>query len=153
MRRRSLFEEFFGRDFDDFFDSQFSSRPHRLMLSSPSGNLPTERDFYRSALADVWEEGNKVMARIEVPGVKKEDINLNINDDLIEIKAEKKSEKEDKGKDFYRFERSYAGFYRTIPLSQKIDANKAEATYKDGVLEISAPKLAGTNSTKRIEIK
>jgi len=60
---------------------------------------------------------------------------------------------ENKGRDFYRFERSYAGFYRRIPLTHKIYANKAKAAYKDGVLEISAPKITGTGSPKKIEVK
>jgi HSP20 family protein len=70
------------------------------------------------------------------------------------INGEKKMEKEDKGENYYRMERSYGSFQRVIPLSTEIEANKVEAKFKNGVLQITLPKLhPGEAVRKKIQIK
>ena len=63
---------------------------------------------FRKPLTDIWETENEVVASIEIPGVDKKDIDINLTEDKLEIKVEKKHEKEDKKKGMYRLERSYA---------------------------------------------
>ena len=91
-----------------------------------------------------------------MPGVDKKDIKVNVTKDSIEIKAEKKKEvkEEDKKKGMFRHERSFAGFYRSFALPNNVDADKANAEYKDGVLKITVPKLKIEEKKKKLlEIK
>lgn len=69
------------------------------------------------------------------------------------IKGEKKSEQEEKKKDFYLHERSYGSFVRTIPLPVGVQADKAEADFKKGVLTVSLPKAPGAARSKKIQVK
>ncbi len=103
---------------------------------------------YRKARADFEETDNEFILEIELPGVEKEDIELNIMDSGIEIRAEKKQEKEreDKEKGEYIFSKSYAGFARYIDLPEEADLEKIDAEYKNGILEIRVPK-------KKIKVK
>jgi HSP20 family protein len=75
-------------------------------------------------------------------------------DSSLTVKGEKKEEKEGKGKDYYHMERSYGSFQRVIPLPEGIDAKKAEAKFKKGILSITLPKTEQANAKmKKIEIK
>lgn len=104
--------------------------------------------------SDIEETDNEVIATIDLPGVDKKDILLTVRDDLIEVKAEKKQEMEIKKKNLYRHERSHSGFYRTLPLPAKVDAENAEAEYKDGVLKVKIAKKEKIKlKGKKIEIK
>ena len=89
---------------------------------------------------------------IEIPGVPKENIKLNVKDNELEIRAESRKEKKEVKKDSRVFERTYAGFYRLIPLPAEVDASKTNATYNHGVLEVKMPK-AQHEKRKGIEIK
>ena len=125
----------------------------RKLLGGPrrGGLLPAK--YFRTPLCDVKESDDKVMAAFELPGIDKKDIELNITDDRIEVRAEKKEEQEIKGKDEYRYFASTGSFYRNIPLPAEVDADKATAVFKNGVLKIEAPKKDGSKKKKRIEIK
>ena len=82
------------------------------------------------------------------------DIDISLSDGVLTIKGEKKEEKEDKGKDYYRMERSYGSFVRTIPLPVEVDTDKVEAKFKKGVLSIALPKTAkAVAETKKISVK
>lgn len=113
--------------------------------------VATGKSFLRP-LGDVWEDEKNVYASVELPGLKKEDIDINITDEGIEVKAEKKAEKEEKDKNYYRIERNYAGFYKFISLPENIDAEKAEASYNNGILKVSLPKTEKTESKKKIKV-
>ena len=89
---------------------------------------------------DLLEEEDHFLLKAEVPGVKKEDLDISVNDDSITLKGEVKEEKEEKGKRFYRSERAYGSFARTIPLPSEIKPGEVEATLKDGILELRLPK-------------
>jgi HSP20 family protein len=99
---------------------------------------------------DLYEEKGEIVAKTELPGVAKEDIQVNISDHLLTIKGEKKREEETKEKNFYRSERSYGSFSRSIELPTEVQAEKARATFKNGVLELHLPK---TEEAKKKEIK
>ena len=106
----------------------------------------------RNPLTDLQETDKEVIAKIEIPGVDKKDIQLNITENRIEVKAEKKHEAKVEKKGFYREERSYSGFYRTIPLPFGVTPEKAKVRYQDGVLKIKIPKTENKNKSK-IEIE
>jgi HSP20 family protein len=89
-----------------------------------------------------------------LPGVEPWDIDISLTKDALTIKGEKKQEKEDKGKDSYRMERSYGSFTLTIPLPAEIDTDKAKAEFKKGVLTISLPEtVKAIKETKKIPVK
>jgi len=103
--------------------------------------------------ADVSENDGAYTVRAEIPGVKKEDINISIDGDQVAISAEVKNEKDVKeGERVLRSERYYGKVYRAFQLGQTVDENAASAKYADGVLELTLPKKAAT-SAKRIEIR
>lgn len=94
----------------------------------------------QEAACDVIDEGNQFKVRMNVPGVTKKDVNLNVTDNSVEISAEHKEESEEKKNNFLRKERSQVSYYRTLPLPDKVVSGKAKAKLTDGVLEIILPK-------------
>ncbi len=129
------------------------------------GSLQREMDrlfedfFRRSGLparwgpaVDVVETSDNVIVRAELPGMDPKDVDISISGDTLTIKGEKREEKEDKGKSFYRVERSYGSFCRTISLPAGVEADKAKADYNNGVLEVTLPKSEKVKA-KRIPIK
>lgn len=89
---------------------------------------------------DVFEEGNRYHVHVDLPGMKRDDIAITLEGGTLTITGEKKRENETNEEDYYRAERSYGKFSRSLTLPASVDANKIEATYKDGVLEVLIPK-------------
>lgn len=89
---------------------------------------------------DVKDLKDKIEVKIDLPGLARNDFEVSIQDGNLVIKGEKKEEKETKEKDFYRKERSYGSFYRSIELPCGVDESKIAATYKNGVLQLILPK-------------
>ena len=102
---------------------------------------------------EVGENEQAYILRAEIPGVKKEDINISIDGDQVAVTAEVKNEKEAKdGERLLRSERYYGKLYRAFSLGQPVDENAASAKYADGILELTLPKRAATQA-KRIAIQ
>lgn len=101
---------------------------------------------------DVFERGGNVVVKADIPGMQSKDIDITLNEDGLTISGERSEEKEVKEKDFYRSERSYGRFMRQLPIPSGADGSKAQATFKDGVLEITFPLKEGAKQQK-IEIK
>lgn len=99
---------------------------------------------------DVFEDADKVTVKAELPGMGKDDVEVNVSDGVITISGEKKKEEKVEKKDYYRLERSYGSFSRTVRLPSEIQSDKAEARFKDGVLEVTLPK---TEQAKKKEVK
>jgi len=107
-----------------------------------------------SPKVDVTENDKEIKISAELPGMDEKDIDVSLQNDMLTIKGEKKEEKEDKGKDYYRMERSYGSFSRTIPLPVDVETDKVEAKFKKGVLSITLPKTAkAVAETKKIAVK
>jgi len=103
---------------------------------------------------DVRENDKKVNINVELPGMDEKDVEVLLTDNSLTLKGEKKEDKEDKGKDYYHMERSYGSFQRVIPLPEGIDAKKAEAKFKKGILSITLAKTEQTKAkAQKIEIK
>ena len=103
---------------------------------------------------DVKESNKELKVTAELPGMDEKDIEVSLNRDSLTIKGEKREEKEDKGKDFYRMERSYGSFSRTIPLPAEIETDKVKAEFKKGVLTVTMPKTAkAIKETRKIPVK
>jgi len=84
--------------------------------------------------------------RVEVPGIEKKDCRITIEGNLLYVSGEKRYERESHGSTCHVMERAYGSFQRTIPLPRNVDADNAEASYRNGVLSIRLPKLDGENS-------
>jgi HSP20 family protein len=115
-----VFGEFFGR--------------------TPSSMASTEGLW--SPKVDIHESKDGIRLTAELPGVNQEDIHVSIEGDSLTLHGERKNQTEVKEDQYYRIERSYGKFLRTILLPSVVDASQVKATYRDGVLEIQLPKKA-----------
>ncbi len=123
--------------FDDFFAP--SIWEERIPISSPS--------------VDLWEEKENVFVKMALPGIKKEDIKITVEEDRVSISGQTKKEEEEKEKEKKYYYRSMeSSFEQSFNLPTKVDTNKVEAEFKDGVLEIKLPKVDAVKP-KEIEIK
>jgi HSP20 family protein len=114
----------------------------------------TDEDVIKTATPsiDLQEIDNKILVTADVPGIKKGDITVNLHADTLEITAEKKKEKEEKGEGYLRRERSYTKFYRRIALPGNVNPDKIDAELKDGVLTVEMEKMA-LPDVKKIDVK
>ncbi|GAB4418561.1 MAG: Hsp20/alpha crystallin family protein [Thermodesulfovibrionales bacterium] len=131
-RALSPFEEI-ERRIEDFFKRPFSlfgppwwPRMPEIEVVSPS--------------VDIFEEGDDIVVKAELPGIKKENIEVKLTDDTITISGEKKKEEKVEKKGYYRLERSYGSFHRSFSLPTEVQTDKARAQFKDGILEVRIPK-------------
>jgi HSP20 family protein len=107
-----------------------------------------------SPSVDVQESAKDIKVTAELPGVDDKDVEVSLSKDSMTIRGEKQEEKEDRGKDFYRMERSFGSFSRTIPLPAEVDTDKAKAEFKKGVLTVTLPKTSrAIKETKNISVK
>jgi HSP20 family protein len=105
-----------------------------------------------SPLVDIAEDDKEYLIKAELPEVKKEDVKLNIHDNVLSISGERKYEKEEKGKKYHRVERAYGSFIRSFSLPDDADASKVAAEYKDGMLKVHLPKSEKAKA-RSIEVK
>lgn len=105
-----------------------------------------------SPLVDISEDEKEYLVKAELPEVKKEDVKLTVQDNVLSITGERKYEKEEKGKKYHRVERSYGSFMRSFTLPEDADGSKVSAEYKDGVLKVHLPKSEKAKP-KSIEVK
>jgi len=89
---------------------------------------------------DISETESAYLIKGEIPGVKKEDVKISIQDGMLTIQGERKQEREDKDKKYHRIERSYGSFHRSFSLPQTVDRDKIKAGYKNGVLTVTLAK-------------
>jgi HSP20 family protein len=101
---------------------------------------------------DVSETDNDIEVTAELPGLEEKDIQVNFADNVLTIRGEKKSEREEKEKDYHLVERSYGSFTRTVQLPDGINADAIKAEMSKGVLKVTVPKPAPAQ-TRKIEIK
>ncbi len=123
------------REFDKLLEDVFPAVEREQILAPP---------------VDVYETDSEVVVKAELPGVKKEDIDVTIKENAVHLKAERKEEKEEKTENVHRIERFYGTIERIIPLPTEVKPEEAKAEYKDGVLEIRIPK---TKVSKEAKVK
>jgi len=141
------------RDMDRIFDNFFSGFG---LAPSRQGGLfagPLTSGFLKPTL-DIGADDKEYTISIEVPGVDRQDVKIEIANGTLIIKGEKKQEKEEKEKNFYRMERSYGSFQRMLSLPADADQEQIKATFKNGVLTVTMPRKALPQPEgKRIEIR
>jgi len=101
---------------------------------------------------DVYEDRDKFSVKVELPGMKREDIDISLDGNTLSVAGELKEEEEHKEAELYRAERFFGRFQRSITLPQPVDPNRITATYQDGVLSITLPK-SEESKRKQIEVK
>jgi HSP20 family protein len=137
------FQRQMNRLFDDFFgDFPIAARPGEMGIAS-AGFTPR---------VDVSETDKEIRVSAELPGMDEKDVTVELNDDAVTIRGERKEEKEEKGKNWYAREQTYGVFHRTVPLPSTADTPKAGAKFRKGVLTITIPKRAEAQ-TRRKTIK
>jgi HSP20 family protein len=134
---------------------QMTSELDRAFEGWPSFRWPA----FRSRLAvedaawfpeiDVLEKDNRLITKVDLPGLKKEDVKVEVNDGHLAISGERKRETEEKKDRFYRCEREYSSFYRAVPLPDGVKLEDVTATFADGVLEVSVPLPAKAETKVR----
>ncbi|HID96194.1 MAG TPA: Hsp20/alpha crystallin family protein [Candidatus Latescibacteria bacterium] len=105
-----------------------------------------------SPRVDVSETDDEIIVSAELPGIDREDIKVNVEDNVLTFSGEKKQEKETKKRNYHRIERSYGSFHRSFTLPTKIESDRVKATFKDGVLTIHLPK-ADEAKTRQIPVE
>ena len=141
-----------SEEMDRMFDRAFGN--FALGSRSRFGEMPSTGVDYWSPRIEAFQKDNQFIVRAELPGLKKDDVRVNVSDDSITIEGERKQEFEDDRNGVFHTERSYGSFYRQIPLPEGAIGDKAEATFKDGVLEVKldAPPREVTRG-RSIDIK
>lgn len=127
--------------FDDFFNSRFGDLPMTTELNNfnPEVNIKESKD--------------SIVIEAELAGLKRDEIDIEFRGDHLVLRGDKKSFEEDSKDDYYHMERRYGSFYRAIPLDEKVDDTKCDASFKDGLLTITLPKKEGGQKSKKINIQ
>lgn len=147
MRR---FSEEMDRLFEDF---GFGSRG--MMPSFERRPISAFGEMGRSLWSpqiETFEREGQLVIRADLPGMSKDDVNVELTDEGIMLSGERRNENEERREGFYRSERSYGSFYRQIPLPEGVNAEDAQASFRDGVLEITIPAPQLQSRRRRLEI-
>lgn len=147
MRRMTQeMDRAFERMFDEFGFGRGLGLSRSPLGGAEAGALWTPR-------IEAFQKEDKFIVRTELPGLKKEDVEVNVTEEAITIQGQRQEEHERKQEGFYHSERSYGSFYRTIPLPEGVISDSAKASFKDGVLEIQlqAPP-SEVSRGRRVEI-
>jgi HSP20 family protein len=131
------------RMMDDFFG-------RRMRPWWPERWLGAEREEITAPAVDVYEEKDEIVVKAELPGMDKSDIEVNLSDSQLTLKGEKKKEEKIEKENYFRSERSYGAFVRSVGLPTDVQADKVKASFKNGILEVRLPK---TEEAKAKEIK
>ena len=103
---------------------------------------------------DVFERDNRLVTKVDLPGMKKEDVKQEVTDGHLAISGERKSETEENKENIYRSERSYGSFYRAVPLPDGVKLEDVKATFAGGVLEVSVPLPSkGPAKVRNVEVQ
>lgn len=117
----------------------------------PNGDRELATAGQWAPAADLYEDKDQIIVRLELPGVRKEDVSISLTEDTLTIKGERKSEMEEKRENYYRLEGNYGSFLRMIELPRPIKSDAVKAEYQDGILKIVLPK-AEDSKTREIKI-
>ena len=129
-------KRFFGEGFDPF-----------KKLAEENWSLATW-----SPTCDIYETDNEIVVKAELPEVKKEDVNVSVENNILTLRGERKFSEETKKENYHRLERSYGEFSRSFTLPNFVDAGKINAEFKDGMLRVTMPKREEAKP-KQIEVK
>lgn len=131
-----------SHELDELFDRFGLERPH----------FDSESDASWMPAIELSTKDNQLVITADVPGMKKEDLTVEVGDDHLVLRGERKQETKEKKDGFFRTERTYGSFCRTVPLPDGAKPELVKAVMRDGVLEISMPMMKAESTTRTIEI-
>lgn len=141
------------RDINKMFDEFWTERVKGgRQLPAPEGaKAPAEREkgFTAVATADLIDKKDALVIRAEIPGVTKDNIKVNVTEDRVDVSARLERKKEEKEENYYCYERTYGAWQRSFSLPERVKSERAKAKYKDGVLEITLPKIEEEKEKKK----
>ena len=117
------------------------NRMNSLFRDLNDGDSPLTTASFVPAV-DIYEDAQKVMLKLEVPGIEEKDLDVRVENNTLTIKGERKFEKEEKEENFHRIERRYGSFYRAFTLPSTVDTENVKASYDAGVLKLELKKKA-----------
>ena len=136
--------------FADEIDRMFDDVIGRRWAGIPPWRERTTADVWAPQI-EVFQKDNELVLRADLPGMKRDDVAVDITEDAVTIQGERRHESEEDREGFYRSERVYGSFYRMIPLPEGAITEQAKANFRDGVLEITMP-VPPKSKGRRIEI-
>lgn len=138
----------------DPFWKDFNTLSNRLNRYLDTASQEGEADFLGawSPAVDVYDKGNEVVIHAEIPGMKKEDIDVRVENNVLTIRGKKERQEEVKEEGYFRTERAYGTFSRSFSLPTTVDVTKIGAEYRDGVLTLTVPK-AEEAKPRQIDVK
>ena len=141
--------------YDPFRDLRtLQEEVNRLFSTNLTRAFGDDEGIGRGAWApsvDIYENKDQIVLEAELPGMKQEDFDLTIENNVITLRGERRFEKTDESDNYHRVERSYGAFTRSFTLPQTVSADEAHAEYSNGVLRVTLPKREETKS-RRIEV-
>jgi HSP20 family protein len=141
------------REWDEFFDLQEEINQMFESILTPWQSSHFSSRKFKPEM-DIQENEQEITITADLPGMKPDEIDLKISGNNLTISGEKASETEEKGERFYRKERSYGSFHRSLPLPAAVDEEKISADYQQGVLTVILPKSSPSKQTRKsISIK
>lgn len=123
------------------------------LFNQSYGELAPDGTTLWSPTVDVREEDGNLIVKADLPGVKKDDVEITATDEAVTIEGHTQEEKEEQKAGYYHRERCSGHFLRTVPLPVPVDAEKAQATFSDGTVTITLPKVAEAPQGKKVEIQ
>jgi HSP20 family protein len=132
---------------------QFTDELDRLFNQAPAVRTEGAENWAWSPVIEVKEKGGKLLLSAEIPGVRKEDVKVTIDNGMLRVEGEKKEEKEEKRDGYYHSERSYGTFYRSIQLPEGAKAEQATARFNNGVLEVTVPIPEAKTKSQNVPIQ
>jgi HSP20 family protein len=139
---------------DEFFGPFGEMRRLRRMMG---GCQPADRmgvtEEAREPLTDIMDDGEDLVALMELPGVNKDEIKVSTTTDMLKVRVDKKEEKEESNENYCYRERRYDGYYRALSLPSEVIPDKVKASYKNGVLEVRMKKKVRSEGGKAIKVE
>ncbi len=153
-RMNRLMEEFGISDAEARYMPEIRKIQDKMnqLIDDFAAEAPATAGDVMKPLADIKETDDEVVVTVDLPGMDKGDVEISVAEDLLEIKAERKTETEEKGEEFYRKERSFSRYERSLKLPAEVKAEEARASLKDGVLTVHLPKVEVT-TRKKVKIE
>ncbi len=141
------------REMNRLFETFLEGSPvqQRNTSQTSQGEVATRQGQFTPRL-DISEDASQLKVAAELPGMSQDDIGVTASDDSMTIEGEKTYESEEENENFHRTERSYGYFKRTIPMPSNVDVDGAEATFKEGVLNVRVPKTGESEDRKTLQI-
>jgi len=133
-----------GEDMDQLFANFFGRDPFEALGLTGTTTWPE---------VEVYRHENKLVVRADVPGLNREDVNVEVSDNELRVSGERRHESEQREREYYRSERTYGSFSRTIPLPEGAKTDTASATFHNGVLQIEIEVPVQTSRSRKIDVR